>query len=155
MIKAGVLGGVVGLIYAMGLAILSPLCTVCFMPVLGLGVGYLAGWISQPLESSRAVTAGVVSGGLTGLGASLGQLLAGFVFSVLFASPEQLNLIMREFGFTDIPPLTADQYWQSILLINSFCSITNWILLIGLSITGCMFWMQRRQKNRLTFSIKG
>jgi MFS family permease len=151
MIKAGVLGGIVALIYAMGLALLSPLCTVCFMPVLGLGVGYLAGWLNRPAEAPRAITAGLVSGGMTGLGATLGQLLAGFVFSVLFASPEQLNLVMQELGFTDIPPLTAGQYWQSILFINSMCGITNWLLLVGLSVVGCVGWMRQHRQTSLTF----
>jgi hypothetical protein len=50
MIKAGLLGAIVGFIYVMSISLVSPFCTLCITPLLGVIVGYLAGQIVKPLN---------------------------------------------------------------------------------------------------------
>ena len=125
MIKAGLIGGVVGFIYVMSLTLLSPFCTLCFTPLLGVGVGYIAGWFEQPTKVESSLSKGTVAGIITGLGVVLGQMIATLVNGVLVTNSKQLPLLMRDIGLSEFIITNPNDYWQATITINSLCSIFN------------------------------
>lgn len=145
MIKAGFIGAVVGFIYVMGLTLLSPFCTICFTPLLGVGVGYVAGWFDKPAKMESSLSRGTVAGVITGLGVVIGQLLAAVVNGVLVTNSEQLPLLMREIGLSDFVIANPNEYWQATLAVTSFCGIFNLALIAGLGALGCVIWFQTRR----------
>ena len=149
MIKAGFLGAGIGIIYAMALTLLSPFCTICFTPLLGVGVGYLASWLEKPLRAETSLINGTVAGILTGLGVVLGQMLAAVVNGILITNSEQLPLLMKEIGLPQLVIGDSSEYWQATLAINSFCSIFNLALIVGLGAVGGVIWFQQHNKNSL------
>ena len=147
MFKAGLIGAVTGFIYITSLTLLSPFCTLCFTPLLGLGVGYLTGWFDKPLKQESSLSRGGIAGGITGIGAVVGQMLATVVNGILVTNWEQLPDLMRELGFVQFPIPDANQYWQTTLTANSFCSVLNLTIISGLGAVGGIIWFQRQNKN--------
>jgi hypothetical protein len=76
MIKAGLMGAVLGFIYVMSITLVSPFCTLCITPLLGISVGYLASRFDTPLNLEPRLSSGGIAGGMTGCGALIGQMLA-------------------------------------------------------------------------------
>lgn len=150
MIKASLIGAVIGFIYVMGLTLLSPFCTLCFTPLLGIGVGYLAGWFDTPAKSEVSLYRGGIAGGLSGVGVVVGQMLATLVNGILVTNSEQLPELMREMGFSQFLIADTGEYWQATLTINTFCSAFNLAVVAGLGAVGGMLWFQRRNKNSLS-----
>jgi hypothetical protein len=148
MIKAGLAGAVIGFIYVMSLTLISPLCTVCFTPVLGLGIGYLAGRLAQPPKIEAGLAAGLVAGGITGVSAMLGQMLATVVNGILVTHWDQLPFFMTELGLPQISNI--GEYWQATLAANVLCGLLNLGAVIGLSGLGSVIWYQRRHHKLLS-----
>ncbi|MBN1991330.1 MAG: hypothetical protein JW953_01400 [Anaerolineae bacterium] len=148
MIKAGLIGVAVAFIYVSSITLISPFCTLCFTPLLGLGVGYLAGWFDQCQTANASVNKGIVAGGIAGLGAVLGQILAVIISTVLITNLEQLPILMQELGLSEFIITDTADYWQTTLTTSAFCSFLNWGIIAGLGAMGGMFWSQR---NRAAF----
>jgi MFS family permease len=147
MIKAGLLGAIVGFIYVMSITLVSPFCTLCITPLLGVIVGYLAGQIDKPLKLESSLSRGGIAGGMTGCGALLGQMLAAVVNGILVTNWRELPNFVRELGLTQFP--NTDEYWQTTLTANSFCSVLNLVLIAGLGIVGGLIWFQRQHRKTL------
>ena len=146
MIKAGLIGAAAGFIYIMSLTLLSPFCTVCLTPLLGLGVGYLAGWFDTPPSSDTSLVRGAVAGIITGLGVVVGQMLASVINAILVTNSEQLPILMRELGLTELIITDSSQYWQTTLTANSICSMFNLLIIAGLGAVGGLIWFQRQAR---------
>jgi hypothetical protein len=144
VIKAGLIGAVIGFIYVMSLTLVSPFCTLCFTPLLGIGAGYLAGWFDTPTKSDSSLYRGGVAGGITGFGVIVGQMLATVVNGILVTNSEQLPNLMRELGLSQLLITDSNQYWQATLTANSVCSIFNLFIIVGLGAVGGLIWFQRR-----------
>jgi hypothetical protein len=145
MLKAGCMGAGLGFIYIMGLTLLSPLCTLCLTPLLGLSVGYTAGWFDQPARVETSLSKGIVAGGFTGLGVILGQLAAAVVNGILVTNSRELTKMINELGFSQAVITNPGDYWQATLLINSFCGVLNLALLVGLGALGGVIWFQKHR----------
>ncbi|MDH3674428.1 MAG: hypothetical protein OES12_02955 [Anaerolineae bacterium] len=146
MFKSGFLGAAVGFIYTMSLTLLSPLCTFCFTPPLGLAVGYVASWFDKPLRAEASLSRGTIAGALTGLGVVAGQMAATLVNGILVTNSEQLPILIREFGLSQAILTSSDEYWQATLTLNSFCSVFNFALIVGLGAVGGLIWYQRNRE---------
>ena len=102
MIRAGLIGAVAGFIYVMSITLLSPFCTLCITPFLGIGVGYLTGWFDTPHKSETSLVRGAIAGGITGFGVIVGQMLATVVNAILVTNSEQLPILLRQVGLSDL-----------------------------------------------------
>ncbi len=150
MIKAGFLGAGIGAIYVMSLTLLSPFCTICLTPLLGVSVGYATGWFDKPLRAEAGLVRGIIAALIAGVGTIVGQMLAALVNAVLVTNSEQLPSLMRQMGFPQLALIDSAEYWQSTLLVNSFCSVFNLAIIVGLGAVGSMIWFQQHNKNSLT-----
>ncbi len=148
MIKAGLGGAVIGFIYVMSLTLISPLCTLCFTPLLGLGIGYLAGQLAQSPKIEASLAAGLVAGGITGVSAMLGQMLATVVNGILVTHWDQLPVFMTQLGLPQISDIS--EYWQATLATNALCGLLNLGTIIGLSGLGSVIWYQQRQRKLIS-----
>lgn len=144
MLKAGLPGAVIGFIYVMAITLISPFCTLCFTPVLGISIGYLANRFDTPLTIEASLRSGAVAGVLTGLGALLGQMLGTVVYAILVAHWEQLPALIKQMGFSQMPD--QSQYWQTTITAYSFCGLLNLALVAGLGAVGGLIWFQRQSK---------
>ena len=147
MIKAGLLGAIVGFIYVTSITLISPFCTLCITPLLGVIVGYLAGQFDRPLKLESSLSRGGIAGGMTGCGALIGQMLAAVVNGILVTNWRELPNFVRDLGLTQFP--NTDEYWQTTLTANSFCSVLNLMLIAGLGIVGGLIWFQRQHGKSL------
>lgn len=147
MIKAGLIGFVVGFILIMSLTLLSPFCTLCLTPFLGAGVGYLANWFDSPAEAKASLLRGGLAGGLTGIGTMAGQMLATVVNGVLITNSDQLPILLADLGLSDFMITDANEYWRATLTVSAFCSVFNLALIAGLAALGGFIWFQRQQRN--------
>lgn len=148
MIKAGLLGTVLGFIYVMGITLISPFCTLCITPLLGLGIGYLASQFDKPSKLEASLGRGIIAGAMTGLGTLLGQMLATLVNGILVTNWTELPTLFKQFGLTQIPD--TGEYWQTTLTANSFCGLLNLAIIAGLGAVGGLIWFQRQNKKLLS-----
>jgi hypothetical protein len=139
MIKAGLIGGVVGFIYVASLTLLSPACTLCFTPLLGIGVGYLAGWFDKPPTVNVSLSRGIIAGNITGFGVIAGQMLAAVISAVLITNLEQLPAWMRQF-------LQSESIVTDLTISSFFCSLINLGIITGLGAIGGMLWFRRQER---------
>jgi len=144
MIKAGLIGAVAGFIYVMSLTLVSPFCTLCFTPLLGIGVGYLASRFDRPARLETSLRAGGMAGGMAGLAVLVGQMLATVVNGVLMTNWQEVPNLFRELGFAPAP--TPTEYWQPTLTANSFCTLMNLAIVVSLGALGGLIWFQRQNK---------
>lgn len=147
MIKAGLLGAMIGFIYVMSITLVSPFCTLCFTPLLGVSVGYLAGQFDKPLKLEASLSRGGIAGGMTGCGALIGQILAAVVNGILVTNWRELPNFVRELGLTQFP--NSGEYWQTTLTANSFCGLLNLALIAGLGILGGLIWFRLQHRKTL------
>ena len=150
MVKAGLIGAVAGFIYIMSLTLLSPFCTLCVTPLLGIAVGYLAGWFDTPQNSEVSLVRGAAAGGITGFGVVVGQMLASVVNAILVTNSEELPKILRQIGLSELVITDSNQYWQATLTANSICSLFNLLIIAALGAIGGLIWFQRRQKTSIS-----
>ena len=144
MLKAGLPGAVIGFIYVMGITLISPFCTLCFTPLLGISIGYLANRFDKPPRVEASLGSGAIAGAMTGFGALLGQMLAAVVNGILVTHWEELPALFKQMGFGQIPD--QSQYWQTTLTANSFCSLLNLGIIAGLGAVGGLIWFQQQSK---------
>ena len=144
MLKAGLPGAVIGFIYVMGITLISPFCTLCFTPLLGISIGYLANRFDKPPKVEASLGSGAIAGAMTGFGALLGQMLAAVVNGILVTNWEELPALFKQMGFGQIPD--QSQYWQTTLTANSFCSLLNLGIIAGLGAVGGLIWFQQQSK---------
>jgi hypothetical protein len=149
VIKAGLMGVVVSFIYITGLTLISPFCTLCFTPLLGLGVGYLAGWFDTPAQINTSLGRGFIAGAITGVGAIVGQIMAGVINSILVTRLEQLPELMHQVGLEGLVITDATEYWQTTLAGNALCSLLNVGLIVVLGAMGGLLWWQRHRPQTL------
>ena len=150
MVKAGAVGAVVGFIYVMGLTLLSPFCTFCFTPLLGIGVGYLAGKVDEPVNKEASLVRGSIAGAISGLSAVAGQMAATVVNGILVTRLEDLPAFINSFGFPPDLIVKPDQYWQGTLITGSLCGMLNLMIMVSLGAFGSMLWFQRQSRNEAT-----
>lgn len=150
MIKAGIIGAGFSLVYVMGLTLLSPFCTLCLTPLLGVATGYLANWFDKPLRAESSVRDGLVAGLIAGTGAVIGQMLAAFVNAVLVTHSNQLNVFLQNMGLTEFIINDNAAYWQATMVLNSVCSAFNLAVIVGLAALGGMLWFSRHRDNSLS-----
>jgi hypothetical protein len=148
MIKAGLLGAMLGFIYVMSLTLVSPFCTLCITPLLGLGIGYLASRFDKPLKLETSLSSGGIAGGMSGCGALVGQMLATVVNGILVTNWEELPAFIKDLGLTQFP--NTNEYWQTTLTANSLCSVLNLAIIAGLGAVGGLIWFQRQNKKPLS-----
>jgi hypothetical protein len=145
VIKAGIIGAIAGFIYVMSLTLLSPFCTLCFTPLLGVGVGYLAGWIDAPPSLNISIVRSGTAGGITGMAVMAGQILATVINAVLVTNSKQLPELMREIGLVQFATIDNAQYWQTTVIGNSICGSLNLLIITGLGAAGGLLWFQRHR----------
>ena len=150
MIRAGFLGAIAGLIYITSLTLLSPFCTLCLTPLLGISVGYLAAHIDKPARSETSLSRGGIAGGITGIGVLVGQMLATIVNGILITNSESLPIFVRQMGLSQLFITDPDEYWQAIITTSSFCSLINLVLIAGLGALGSLIWFQRQRRHILS-----
>ena len=144
MIKAGLVGALASFVYVMSLTLVSPFCTVCITPPLGIGVGYLANRFDKPIKLTSSLSVGAVAGGIAGIAALVAQMLATVVNGILVTNWSGLPAMVRAWGLVQFP--RAPEYWQTTLLTNSFCSVVNLVIIVALGMLGGMMWFQRHHK---------
>jgi MFS family permease len=151
MIKAGLIGIAASLIYVTSMTLVLPFCTVCITPLLGFGVGYLAVHFDKPPKLKTCLRVGGFAGGITGVATLLGQMLATVINGILMTNWKELPDLVKQLGLTQFP--NANEYWQTTLAVNSFCSVLNLVIIVTLGMGGAMLWFQRHHKPLATASI--
>lgn len=146
MIKAGLLGASLGFIYVMSLTLVSPFCTLCLTPLLGVGVGYLANVFDKPAKMEGCLSRGLVAGLIAGLAVVVGQLAATLVNGVLVTNFEDLPGLMRDFGLPQVLLEDTGEYWQATLLLSSVCGVLNFLMIAGLGALGGLLWFRRQER---------
>lgn len=154
MIKSGLIGAGIGFIYLMSLSLVSPFCTFCLVPFLGVGVGFVVGWFDQPQSTQSSLKKGAGAGVITGVGAVSGQVLAAVVNGILVTNFDQLPTIVAEFGFSEQMISDSADYWLTTLVITTLCSTVNFIVMAGLGALGSLLYFRRKKQTSLstTFS---
>lgn len=146
MLKAGLFGAVIGLLYVMGLALFFPVCVLCFTPLLGLGVGYMAANIDEPVNSEASVGRATLAGIIASVGALVGQILAALVNGILITNSENFPDAIIALGVPASLTIGPNQYWQGILVLGSLCSVLNMTVIIGLAALGGQLWFRRQRR---------
>ncbi len=149
MLKAGFIGAIIGFIYVASLNLLSPFCTLCVTPLLGLGVGYLAGWFDNPPTLEVSFRNGSIAGGITGSAVICGQMTATLANAILLTNLKEWPTLMTQMG---LPAIPINDYWQATLVTNSFCSIFNMLTIVGLGAVGGVSWFQSSKGKKQDFS---
>lgn len=147
MFKAGLLGGLTGFIYVTSLNIFSPFCTLFITPILGLGVGYLAGWFDEPMTRQASIGRGVMAGTLTSGFVVCGQAIATLVNATIITNWEEWPTTVSSFGLSPAG-ITDYDYWQATLITNTLCGLFNVIIIIGLAAIGSLFRFQRKSNHK-------
>ena len=153
MIKAGLIGIFVSLIYVTSLTLLSPFCALCFAPFLGIGVGYLAAWFDKPQTTKASTISGTIAAAITGVGAFIGQMLAAIISTILITNLEQLPALMEQFGLGEFAITDTNEYWQATLSMTSLCGLLTWGIIIALGAAGGMLWYQKQNQGTLFTSF--
>jgi hypothetical protein len=140
MLKAGLIGLLVGGFFGLGVTLLIPYCTPCAAILVGLGVGFLACLWDKPLDGGSGAVLGAKSGVIAGIGHMLGQML-GMVLNGILVGPEGAAETAAQLGL-DLPMMDTGGYWLSQILINGLCGVTNIAIAAGLGALGGFLWYQ-------------
>ncbi len=138
MWKAGTIIGIAAFVLAFATSAgISPLCgLLCISPIAGVVAGYLAGVFDKPVTGGGGAKCGVIGGAIAGVGAFLGQALAGVV-NALFA-PQIAQFVGRTF---DLP---ADVNTTRIIAFGwGLCGgLVDIVIMAGLGTLGGYLWYQ-------------
>ena len=148
MLKAGLIGLVVGGLFGLGATIMSPVCTPCGAIFVGLGAGFLAAMWDKPLTRGGSAGLGAKAGAIAGVGHLIGQIL-GMVANMILVGPEQAAQIASQLGL-DAQVMTQSQYLVSQILINGSCGVINIGIAAGLGALGGLLWYQTMGKNQVS-----
>jgi hypothetical protein len=146
MLKAGLIGLVVGGIFGLGITLVIAYCTPCAAIVIGLGVGFLACLWDRPATGSSGAGLGAKAGAIAGVGHLGGQLL-GMLANGLLVGPEGAAEFLDQLGL-DAATMEPAAYWVSQIVINGGCGITNIAIAAGLGALGGLLWFQTIGKNQ-------
>lgn len=147
MFKAGIIIGLVALLFAVGVALLSPLCVPCLTLLLGLGAGFLAGVFEQPEEGNETLKTGAIAGVIAGIGMALGQAI-GAVINSIIVGPEGAAQLLENFGFqTGGQAAIGSSYWIGIIGGTVCFGLVDIALMAGFGVLGALAWGKFLRKN--------
>lgn len=146
MLKAGLIGLVLGGIFGLGVTLVMPYCTPCAAIIVGLGVGFLASVWDKPATGGSSAGLGAKAGAIAGVGHLGGQLLGTLVNGIL-VGPQGAAEFASQLGL-DTAVLEPAQYWVMQILVNGGCGITNIAVAAGLGALGGLLWFQTMGKNQ-------
>ena len=140
MVKSGLIIGAITLVIGLGLSLLSPICTVCCVPLLGGLAGYLAGVFDKPGDNNAALKSGALAGAIGGAGGLLGQLIGGAINSTIMGAEGAADFL-GQLG-VPVPPEFADTYWLSVITSTCCFSLLDLFLMAALGAVGGLVWWQ-------------
>ncbi len=142
MFKAIFIGAILGLIYVTSFNIISPVCTLCVTPLIGLGVGYLTSWFEQPDIAPRSFQRGVFAGSITAMLMIPGQIVATLTNAIILTNLENWSNYANNLGLVNAP-LSNEDYWQTTLITNTMCGGFNIVVIVSFAAVGSMLWFQQ------------
>jgi hypothetical protein len=146
MLKAGLIGLVVGGVFGLGITLVVPYCTPCAALVVGLGVGFLACMWDKPSTGGSGAGLGAKAGAIAGVGHLGGQLL-GMIANGILVGPEGAAEVLVQLGL-DTTTMDPATYWISQAIINGGCGITNIAVAAGLGALGGLLWFGTMGKSQ-------
>jgi len=147
MLKAGIIIGLVALLFAVGVALISPLCVPCLSLLLGLGAGYLAGVFEKPEEGNQTLKIGALAGVIGGIGMALGQVI-GAVINSIIVGPEGAAQMIESFGLqTGGPAAIGSSYWFGVIGGTVCFGLVDIALMAGFGVLGALAWGKFQRKN--------
>lgn len=147
MFKAGIIIGLAALFFAIGVALLSPLCVPCLSLLFGLGAGFLAGVFEKPEEGNETLKIGALAGVIGGIGMALGQTI-GAVINSIIVGPEGAAQIIESFGLqAGGPAAIGSSYWIGIIGGTVCFGLVDIALMAGFGVLGALAWGKFLRKN--------
>ena len=147
MLKAGIIIGLVALLFAVGVALISPLCVPCLSLLLGLGAGYLAGVFEKPEEGNQTLKIGALAGVIGGIGMALGQVIGAVINSIIIG-PEGAAQMIESFGLqTGGPAAIGSSYWFGVIGGTVCFGLVDIALMAGFGVLGALAWGKFQRKN--------
>ncbi len=147
MLKAGIIIGFAALLFAVGAALLSPICVPCLSLLLGLGAGYLAGVFEKPEEGNETLRTGALAGVISGIGMALGQVI-GAVINSKIVGPEGAAHMIESFGLqTGGPVAIGSSYWVGLIGSTVCFGLLDIVLMAGFGVVGALAWGKFSRKN--------
>jgi len=137
MLKAGIITGMVGLFFAVGLTLLSPVCVPCLALFLGIVAGFLAGGFDKPGEGSATVKTGALAGLIAGIVLALGQIIGAGINSIL-VGPEGTAQLLESFGMYS--GIDATGYWLIVACSTLCFGVIDMVLMAGFGVLGALVW---------------
>ncbi|MBN1219874.1 MAG: hypothetical protein JXM69_13175 [Anaerolineae bacterium] len=140
MIQAGLIVGVITVVFILGFTLISPFCTPCVAIFMGLGAGFLAGVFDKPLDNSGSAKSGAAAGAIGGVGAIIGQMI-GTAVNGLMVGSEGAADIVQQLGLPVDSAAGFDMgYWGG--LIGSACcfGLLAIALMAGTGALGGLLW---------------
>jgi hypothetical protein len=138
MFKSGLIIGIVGLIFGIGITLLTPLCVPCLALFLGLGAGFLANVFEKPVVQNRAVKSGAYSGAIAGIGVILGQVIGALINS-FYVSEEAAMEMLKNFGFA-VPADYGTLYSASQIIATICFSLLDIVFMVLMGMLGGFIW---------------
>jgi hypothetical protein len=140
MAKAGIIVGVVALLFGVGVALLSPLCVPCITLLLGIAAGFLAGVFDKPAEGNETLKTGAFAGLIGGAGLVLGQL-AGAIINAIVVGPEGAAQLLENLGMqTGGPASIEGSYWIGVVGSTVCLGGFDLVLMAGFGVLGALAW---------------
>jgi len=146
MLKAGLIGLLVGGLFGLGITLVFPYCTPCAAIPIGLGVGFLACLWDKPADGGSGAGLGAKSGAIAGAGGLFGQVI-GTIINGMVVGPEKAAEFSAMIGLP-ATQLDTGTYWAFQIVINGVCGLTNVALAAGLGALGGLLWYQTVGKNQ-------
>ena len=156
MLKAGLIGLVLGGLFGLGITLIVPYCTPCAAIVIGLGAGFLACLWDKPPANGSSAGLGAKAGALAGVGHLGGQLL-GMLVNGLLVGPEGAAQAVAQL-FPDLPMDTSAMdpatYWTVLIATNGGCGLTSVAIAAGLGALGGLLWFQVQGRKASQLSVE-
>ncbi len=147
MIKAGIIVGFIAMFFAVGVALLSPVCVPCVALLLGIAAGFLGGMFEKPAEGKETTRVGGLAGLISGIGIALGQLIGAIVNSQL-VGPDGAAEMMRNFGLQGGGAgAFENSYWVGVVASTVCFGLLDIVLMAGLGVVGALMWGKFMRKN--------
>jgi hypothetical protein len=146
MLKAGLIGFLVGGLFSLGATLVLPCCTPCAAIPIGLGAGFLACLWDRPARAESGAGLGAESGGVAGIGSLLGQVV-GMIVNGLLVGPQMAAEFSANLGLP-ATQLDSSMYWGALIIANGVCGLTNVAIAAALGALGGLLWHQTIGKNQ-------
>ena len=151
MVKAGLIGLLVGGLLGIGITLLLPYCTPCAAIVVGVGVGFLGASWARPTDQAGGAALGAKAGAIAGAGHLAGQII-GMLINALAVGPQRAMEALTQIGL-DASALTPRMYWLTQVVVNATCGLTNVLVAAGLGALGGLLWVQTRGRRQPSTSL--